>query len=352
MPSSPDLHSRFASEIARYQDIHARHLQFEAGKGDSPTKEEYDWVVRNRSLFLDIKKGRAPLQEDEKKRGIEAYEEALRELLGGEHAWKQIESPSAADLGLDHLLDPVEFARFSTLTPEEVTAELDKIPYVAEHFPLTQSAEDTARGLTRTRPSWWEDVPTVKVDGKPIASTNGLAYLRAIARQQDSLKGSTILLDTAIKPHYTNGSQHYGSTEGTDESLDPLLPLFREVFGETSNRFNHTHTDLTTKLLPKLKEKLTEHFTSKGLPTIPFEVTLTPFHSDQQFMVSDSRESSSTNCYEWTSTPLIDQNGTGAGRFLLAGGSERGGSGCVDVYPPSDGRDFRGARLAVVFPRH
>ncbi|MFA4845571.1 MAG: AAA family ATPase [Patescibacteria group bacterium] len=280
------------------------------------------------------------------------YLDSLRELLGGESAWKQIESPSAADLGLDHLLDSAEFARLSALTKEEVTAELDKIPYVQEHFPLTQSAEDTARGLTRTRPSWWKDVPTVKVDGKPIAPTNGLAYLRAIARQQDSLKGSTILLDTAIKPNYKDGSQHYGSTEGTDDSLDPLLPLFREVFGETANRFNHTYTDITTKLLPKIKEKLTELFAKKGLPTIPFDVTLTPFHSDQQFMVSDSRESSSTNCYEWTSTPLIDQNGTEAGLFLFAGDSGYGGSGYVYDGLPSGRVDGRGARLAVVFPRH
>ena len=358
MPS-PDSLSRFASEIARYTDIRARHLAFEAHKGVSPTKEEYDWVVKNSSLFQDIKKGRVPLVEDENKAGFESHTEAVRELLGGTESWKPFEPPSANDLGLDHLLDASEFERLSQLTPEEVTTELDKLSYVQEHFPAVQSESDTARGLIRSRPSWWKDVPSVDVDGKPIAVTNGLAYLRSIAQEQNALKNSTILLDTATKPAHTDGSQHYGihrnpdgTLTGADGSLDPLLPLFQEVFGENANRFNHTFDELTTQLLPALKEKLQALFTSKGLPSIDFDVILAPFHTDQQFMVNDSPESSATNTWEWTNTPLIDQHGAVSGRRLLAGLSVLGGSGFVLEGHPSDRVGFRGARLAVVLKRH
>ena len=354
MPS-PELSRRFAQEIARYSDIRRRHLAFEAGTGESPTQEEYEWVVKNGSLFQDLKKGRMPLVEDETKTEVETTLDALRELFGGESAWEAYEVPSAESLGLDRLLDTAEFERLSAMTPEQVTEELDRLPYVQEHFPPSQSAEDTARGLTRHRPSWWNEAAKLNAgtaSEKILAPTWGLAYLRSIAKELQDLQGSTILLDTAIKPVYIDGSQHYGSKEGIDPSLDPLLPLFQEVFGAEANRFNHTWDEFQDQLLPALKEKLQALLASRDLSSTDFEVILTPFQTDQQLIVNDSPESSSTNTWEWTSTPLIDADLSPTGRRLLAGDSDNGGSGYVGGNRPSVRDGLRGARLAVVVRRH
>ncbi len=360
MPRSPDSSSEasakgdsrdpYAADISRYRDVRARHLAFEAGKGPSPSREEYEWVVKNRSRLLDIKKGRAPMDGGEAGHaGLERQLAAVREALGGAAAWAAVESPSSRGLGLDALLDPAEFARLSALTPAEVTAELDRIPYVALNFPAATSDADKARGVVRHRPNWWSDVPDLEVGGVPVAPTWGLAFLRSIAAHQDSFAGATLLLDSAPKPKYIDGSQHYGSAAGTDASLDPLLPLFREAFGPTASRFSHTHDQLVSTLLPLAREKVRAVLAAKGLPTDNVEVILAPFQSDQRFMSETSPESSSTDMSEWTSTPLVDQNGAGAGRFLLAGGSGRGGAGYVVGCHPSVGFGFVGARLAVVF---
>lgn len=354
MPS-PELSHRFAKEISRYTDIRNRHLAYEAGKGASPTKEEYDWIVKNAALFQDLKKGREPLAEDEPRAGVEVALDALRELYSGENAWRAYEVPSPESLGLDLLLDEAEFARLSSLTPEQVTAELDRLPYVQEHFPSAQSETDTAHGLTRHRPSWWGQTATLNegtASEKTIAPTWGLAYVRSIASEIQDLRGSTILMDTATKPRHIDGSQHYGSPEGTDPSLDPLLPLFQEVFGEGTNRFNHTFDELQTRLLPVLKAKIEAHLVSKGLSSTDFDVILAPFHTDQAFMENDSPESSSTNTWEWTGTPLMDANLSPTGHRFLAGYSDGGGSGCVFDYHPSDRNDGGGARLAVVVRGH
>ncbi len=274
---------------------------------------------------------------------------AIMELFGGGRPFEVVESPSSADLGLDALLDPANFERLSALTPEEVTAELDRIPYVALNFPAATSDADKARGVVRHRPNWWSDVPDLKVGGVPVAPTLGLAYLRSIAAHQDSLAGATLLLDSAPKPRYIDGSQHYGSAAGTDASLDPLLPLFREAFGDEGNRFSRKHEDIVTRLLPLAREKVRAALAARGLPTDNVDVILAPFAVDQNFMVTTSPESSATDTWEWTSTQLIDRTGAGAGRFLLAGYSGDGGAGYVDVGLPSVRFVFRGARLAVVF---
>jgi hypothetical protein len=354
----------FANKIGKPEDREKVMEAFDLVARAKKTREKMKLVPERSGESEELTRARAAVKalfdsvgemEDEPKAGVEAALDSLRELFGGEEAWRAYEVPSPESLGLDRLLDPAEFTRLSSMTPEQVTEELDRLPYVQEHFPLSQSAEDTARGLTRHRPNWWNQEAKLDVGApakKIIAPTWGLAYLRSIAYELQNLQGSTVLLDTATKPVYTDGSQHYGSTEGTDSSLDPLLPLFQEVFGENTNRFNHSWDELQSRLLPALKDKLLSHLSSRGLSSTDFDVILTPFHTDQQFMEHDSPESSSTNTLEWANTPFIDKDGSPSGRRLLAGNSVNGGSGYVVGFRPSDRNVLRGARLAVVIRRH
>jgi len=61
--------------------------------------------------------------------------------------------------------------------------------------------------------------------------------------------------------------------------------------------------------------------------------------------------SSTTNTYEWTSTPKLESDGADTGLRLSAGGSESGGAGSLHGGVRSYGFDYLGARLAVVFKK-
>lgn len=210
--------------------------------------------------------------------------------------------------------------------------------YVKTMFPETQRPEDTANGLTSFRPSWFD-----------------ATYVASMRQELNALGGSLVLLDTAIKPKYKDGSQHYGTPEGNDPAQDPLLPLFREALAmpekPTPNRFNHSRDELQNKLIPLAKEKIKAELASRGLPEVDFEVILAPAILDNQEMTFNQPLSSTTNTWEWTNTPKLDSNNTDTGRFLAAGRSGGGGAGFLYGYDRSSGLDYLGARLAVVFKK-
>ena len=223
--------------------------------------------------------------------------------------------------------------------------------YVDLMYPENQRPEDTAAGLLSYRPSWFSQRADEFADHRPPADrgTWGEAYLRSMRQELNTLGNSVVFVETTQKPNYTNGEQHYGTEEGTNTSTDPLLPLFQEVFGENANRFNHTWGELETQLLPKIKEKIIQSLQKKHLPIPNFDVILLPASISNIEMTLYHPENSTTNTYEWTSTPLIDDINNDTGYRLAVGDSDGGGAGDVD----DDRRDHRnvglGTRLAVVF---
>ena len=210
--------------------------------------------------------------------------------------------------------------------------------YVDMMYPATERPEDKANGLVSSRPDWFD-----------------ATYVNSMRQELNILGGSLVLLDTAIKPKYKDGSQHYGTPEGNDPAADPLLPLFREAFATPEkpnpNRFSHSWDELQNKLIPLAKEKIKAGFASSGLPEVDFEVMLVPAILDNQEMTLNQPISSTTDTSEWTSTPKFNNDGTDTGLRLCAGRSEIGGAGCLNDGGRSNRLDFLGARLAVVFKK-
>jgi len=248
----------------------------------------------------------------------EAHLRAVREaLVAGGVGFAERVLPAASDLG--------------------GLANLDS-GYIKTMFPETQRPEDKANGLISSRPSWFN-----------------AAFVDSMRQELNALGGSLVLLDTAIKPNYTDGAQHYGTVEGNDPAADPLLPLFREALATPEkpnpNRFSHSWDDLQNKLIPLAKEKIKAEFASSGLPDVDFQVILVPAILDNQEMTLNQPISSTTNTYEWTSTPKLESDGADTGLRLYAGYSVLGGAGYLDGYGRSSRDDYLGARLAVVFKK-
>ena len=223
--------------------------------------------------------------------------------------------------------------------------------YLDIMYPQTQHPQDEAKGLTSHRPDWWNK--KAKIDGFTFTGTWGDAYVASMRKELSSIsrgdQSTIILLDTALKPNYTHDKQHYGSIDGIDPSQDPLLSIFKQVFGKDANRFNHTEEELQTQFIPALHAHLEQALQEKNLPTIPFDVILVPATLDNLEATTKTPELSQTNTWEWTSTRLLDSNGNDTGRNLLACGGARGGASAL----VGDSRGARvaryGARFAVVF---
>ncbi|MBI5022828.1 MAG: hypothetical protein HZC05_01510, partial [Candidatus Magasanikbacteria bacterium] len=146
-------------------------------------------------------------------------------------------------------------------------------------------------------------------------------------------------------------SQQYGTKEGADATLDPLLPIIHEVFGKEANRFKLSWDDIKEKLLPKVKEKIQDVLTGKHLSVLDFKVILTPALVGNQQMTNLRPENSQTNTYEWTSTPFLKQDNTDSGHRLVVGHSGNGGAGSVDGNHRGSSWDSNGFRLSVVFKK-
>jgi hypothetical protein len=206
--------------------------------------------------------------------------------------------------------------------------------------------------LIAYRPDWWKNAVTVS--GKFQGETIGMAYLRSMREELKQMGGKLVLIDVTEKPNYKQGgTQLYGSSEGTYPSLDPLLPLFKEAFPNKQypNRFTHAWNELETRLIPLIRKRIEAAFEKKKLPKIPFKVMLEPALLQNIRMMYRAQSSSKTNTFEWSSTPLIDQDGkeTEDGHRLLGGYSGLGGSAYVFEFSRSAAFDYRGARPAVVF---
>ena len=68
-------------------------------------------------------------------------------------------------------------------------------------------------------------------------ATWGELYVASMRSEASQLQNTLLLTESIQKPNYIDGTQQYGSKEGLDDTLDPLLPIIHEVFGDEANRF-------------------------------------------------------------------------------------------------------------------
>ena len=240
-----------------------------------------------------------------------------------------LETPAVpSTLTHEHLKAMAEF--FGDMEPMLAPAPDALTPdYVSVMYPATQREADTASGLVSQHPDWWGK-PVDKTIVGPATETWGEAYVRSMKAEAGEFHGKMLLTESIQKPDYIDGSQRYGSKEGRESGKDPLLPIIQEVFGEGKNRFNLTWDEITTKLLPKVKERIEAIFTAKELPVPRFEVIMTPAIVNNLQMTLNHPENSSTTTFEWSSTPLLKQDGVDTGHRLMVGDSGYGGAGYVD----------------------
>ena len=331
---------------------------------NAPPFAEYKRITALAQGILDIRKGRAPLETEPTSELHERAKELAKDLSSkltarakefGQTTEYAIAAPELP-VGLTeaHLAAVREslgtsgqgFAERVLPTPADLN-DLDEA-YTDAMYPKEQSQADKDRGLVSYRPSWWKDG-----SDKSITKTDetwGQAFTRSMRQELEKLGGSLVLLDTAVKPKYKNGEQHYGTTEGNDPAADPLLPLFREAFGADANRFNHSWDDLETKLIPLAEEKIKAELMSRGLKEVPFTVMLVPAILDNQEMTLNHPESSTTNTWEWTGT-RITRRRKQRHRAPPAPPAtpSMAAPGTWTTYHRSDSDDDLGARLAVVF---
>jgi hypothetical protein len=350
--------------VADYAPLKSKHDAWKAGKGPTPTVDEYQRIAKLAQSILDVRKGRAPI-------GAEASPDWFKE-------WPSLTGALEEDLNArweDEFKEPGTFSFAPPELPEGLTREhleavnelfpgafterllptapelrnLDK-GYIDTMYPAEAREEDKKRGLTSFRPGHWDQAAESKYVSEP-KETWGSVFTRSMGAELKEIGGSLVLLDTAIKPIYKSGKQHYGSVDGTDPSKDPLLPLFKEAFGKDANRFSHSWSELNDKLLPLAKKKIAEAMKSRGLAETDFDVILAPAILDNIEMTFNNPESSTTNTWEWTSTVLLDKDNKPTDRRLAVGRSVLGGAGGVDFAGRADALAYGGARLAVVFKK-
>ena len=229
--------------------------------------------------------------------------------------------------------------------------------YQGVMYPKTQTEKDKEKGLVSYRPDWFDQASDKDITKSE--ETWGEAYVRSIKQELNKIGNSLVLYETTQKPNYTDGKQHYGTTQGNSPEADPLLPIFQQAFGEGANRFNHSHDELQEKLIPLIKQKIQEKFQEKGLsmpdPALPsggFEVILAPALAFNLDTTLFHPENSKTNTSEWTSTVLTDIDENDSGHRLFVGCSDDGGAADVnDNHRGNRWHNFWGARLAVVFSK-
>ncbi len=227
-------------------------------------------------------------------------------------------------------------------TPEELTPD-----YFDQNYPASQRESDTQKGLISHRPSWWSNAADAKIVGAN-PETWGEAYIRSIKAQAEKLRGRRFLIETLPKPTYlTNGVQQYGAKEGLDASKDRLLSLFQEALNQpTANRFNHNEDD-NLQVAAAIKQAILKQAQAKHLTLPPFEIVIPPAPLFNR-LAQHHPELSQTNTYEWSSTPLLNQQNQDTGHRLLVGGSDRGGASYLHCYRRDDRWAYRGVRFAVM----
>ena len=216
-------------------------------------------------------------------------------------------------------------------------------------YPATQQEKDTAKGLVSYRPDFWSQ----KADASLVGSTGetwGDVFVRSMKEEAKKFTGVALFTESIQKPIYTDSKQQYGTKAGADATKDPLLPLIREVFGMDANRFSLSWDQINEKLIPAVTKAIQAKLRSTGKAPLPnFEVILTPALASNLSMTLKHPENSQTNTYEWTSTPLLKQDGTDSGRRLVVGHSGLGGASYVGYDHRDNGIGVVGFRLSVVF---
>ena len=292
-------------------------------------------------------KAKAKEQAGDREAALKLYTCYKTEFLAIKNRGKSVETLSPEYIeALSEVFKGETLEKIDLPKPEEL---IDK--YFAKMYPETQREEDTAKGLVSYRPSWWKDKADKFIVGS-AEETWGQTYVRSMKSEAAQLQGALLLTESIQKPKYTDGSQQYGSKDGLDSTVDPLLPVIQEVFGDKANRFNLTWDKINNDLIPKIKERITAAFIKKGLPIPNFDVILTPALASNIQTTLNLPANSQTNTAEWSSTPLLKQDNTDSGRRLLVGNSDRGGAGYVFGDHRGNSWDNDGFRLSVVFKKH
>ncbi|GEM_PF-2642220 len=262
----------------------------------------------------------------------------------------ELEMPVIPDLKPEHIkalegvfgsgnLEPVVAPKKEDLTDQ----------YFDIMYPREQTEKDTTAGLVSFRFSWWTEIADTSVVG-PKEETWGDAYVRSIIAAVGDLQGKVYFTESIEKPNYKDGRLFYGSKEGRDASKDPLLPIIREVFGEDASRFNLTWDQIQTELVPKVREKIYPQLKATGIVPVPnFDVVITPAVISSLNTTLRHPENSETDTAEWSSTPLVKQDGSDSGSRLLVCDSNNGGASYVGDVHRDDSWNRWGFRLSVVF---
>lgn len=237
---------------------------------------------------------------------------------------------------------------------KDLADKYSQVMYPAEDPARQKRDADNHQGLVTWRPESFGAAVSIK--GFDFQGETWEKALPRFMREELNILHSSchplILIETLQKPNYIDGSQHYGTKEGTDPSKDPLLPFLREVFGEDANRFNHYHNKLTEILLPRIEAAIKAKFEERKIEPPNFKVVLVPASISNLEMTLFHPENSTTTSWEWNSTVLTDKNRQDSGRRLFSGRSDVGGASVVGDGGASGPWDRGGCRLAVVFPKN
>lgn len=217
--------------------------------------------------------------------------------------------------------------------------------YFKMMYPASKKPSDEQKGLVSHLPDWWNNDADVSVVGG--REKWSASFTRSITTDAEALKGQLFLTEAIQKPNFINGSQQYGTKEGRDNTKDYLLPIIQEIFGDNKNRFN-LNWDQVNQVAARVKEKIVTELNDRHLPVIDFDIQITPAIVANMEMTLRHPENSTTNTFEWCSTPLLKQDDTDSGFRLLVGRSGRGGAGFVNFGPRDLAWFSRGFRLSVV----
>jgi len=227
--------------------------------------------------------------------------------------------------------------------PYEITEE-----YMAMMYPVVQSELDESNGLVSHRPDHWNEIADQFLVGGRGDLKWGDVYVPSFQREAEIFQGLLLLTESITRPcHLFNGHKLYGSENGDDGALDPLLPLIKEIFGDHANRFNLPLNRIISELIPKVKEKIVNAFTAKGLSAPIFEVIVTPALANNLQTTLKHPENSISNTVEWTSSSLLVHNGSGHAQHMVVGYSDLGGAAYVSSATGHSVDGINGFRLSI-----
>lgn len=212
--------------------------------------------------------------------------------------------------------------------------------YMKVMYPKKQWKKDTERGLKSIRSERWDKQMETETVG--VTKKGSVLFRESLRGELESEGGNFALIDTTVRPaQYNNNSKYYGSKEGNNPELDPLLPIFQQAFGQDATRFGHSASRFIEKLLPAAERMIRKQFREKGLPVPSFCVMLVPATAFNIQTTLFHPENSQDRCAEWTNTHFRPYSSD----VLMIGGNA---ADLHNIHPSTECIGV-GARLAIIF---